>query len=80
MGQRRPGGATVVAALVGLCALAGCSNSHGDAVGHPTTTSASSSTTTSTTAASSATITTPTARGISFATVHRVRPKPWVKA
>jgi hypothetical protein len=51
----RAGGATVVAALVGLCALAGCSNSHDDAVAHPTTTSASSSTTTSTTAASSTT-------------------------
>jgi hypothetical protein len=56
----RAGGATVVAALVGLCALAGCSNSHGDAVAHPTTTSAPSSTTTSTTAASSTTTTSPT--------------------
>jgi hypothetical protein len=59
----RAGGATVVAALVGLCALAGCSNSHGDAVAHPTTTtSVPVSTTTSTTAASSTTATTsPTA-------------------
>jgi hypothetical protein len=54
--SRRAGGATVVAALVGLCVLAGCSSSHGDAVGHPTTTtSASNSRTTSTTAASSTT-------------------------
>lgn len=51
------GGGTVVAALVGLCALAGCSSSHGDAVGRSTTTTASvpSSTTTPSTAASSTT-------------------------
>jgi hypothetical protein len=55
----RAGGATVVAVLVGLCALAGCSNSGGDAVGHPTNTSAPSSTTTSTTTASSTTATSP---------------------
>jgi hypothetical protein len=57
--SRRAGGATVVAALVGLCALAGCSNSGSDAVGHPSTTSAPSSTTTSTTTASSTTTTNP---------------------
>ena len=43
---RRASGATVIAALVGLCVLAGCSNSHGGAVGHPTTTSVPASTTT----------------------------------
>jgi hypothetical protein len=54
---RRVGGATVAAALVGLCTLAGCSNSHGDALGHSASTSASSSTTTSTVSASTSTTT-----------------------
>ncbi len=49
----------VVAALVGTCALAGCSNSHGDATGHPTTTAPSAST--STTSTPSSTNTTPSA-------------------
>lgn len=35
----------MVAALVGLCTLAGCSNSRGDALGHQITTSASGATT-----------------------------------
>lgn len=57
---RRAGGATVVAALVGLCTLAGCSNSHGDAADHPRTTTSSvpASTTTSTTPTSFTTMTT----------------------
>jgi hypothetical protein len=61
MGQgRRVGGATLAAALAGLCALAGCSGSpNADSLGHPTTTSASSSTTT--TVATSTSTTTPTA-------------------
>lgn len=49
----------VVAALVGTCALAGCSNSHGDATGHPTTTAPPVST--STTSTPSSTNTTPSA-------------------
>jgi endonuclease/exonuclease/phosphatase (EEP) superfamily protein YafD len=50
---RRVGGAALVAALAGLCALAGCSSSpNADSLGHSTTTSASSSTTTSTVPAS----------------------------
>lgn len=51
----RAGGATVAAALVGLCALAGCSNSHGDALAHSTTTTSAPAPTISTTAASSTT-------------------------
>ena len=57
---RRAGGATVVAALVGLCVLAGCSNSHGDcrsAIRPPPRRRVP--TTTSTTAASSTTTTSP---------------------
>ncbi len=51
---------TVVAALIGLRALAGCSwNSHGDAVAHPNTTSAPTSTTS--TVSPSISTTTPTA-------------------
>ena len=56
---RCAGGATVVAALIGLRVLAGCSNSHGDAVAHPTTTSAPTSTTS--TVSPSISTTTPTA-------------------
>jgi len=53
---RRVGGATVVAALAGLCALAGCSGSpNADSSGQSTTTSASRSTTTSTVATSTST-------------------------
>lgn len=55
--DRRDGGATVVAALISVCALAGCSHSNGDVVGHPTTTSAPSAATTPTKAASSTTTT-----------------------
>ena len=44
--NRRAGGATVVAALVGLWALAGCSNSHGAADSVRGTTSSTSATTT----------------------------------
>jgi outer membrane murein-binding lipoprotein Lpp len=47
---RRAGRATMVAAIVGLCALAGCSSSQTDAGVDQTTTSASSSTTSTTTA------------------------------
>jgi outer membrane murein-binding lipoprotein Lpp len=45
----RAGRATVVAALVAVCALAGCSSSHGDADAHNTTTSTSAATIHSTT-------------------------------
>ncbi len=50
------GGATVVAALVGLCALTGCSSSHGvaDSV-KPTTPSTAAVTTTSTVPSSTST-------------------------
>lgn len=43
---RRVGGATVIAALVSLCALAGCSSSHDAAGAHNTGTSIAPSTTT----------------------------------
>jgi len=53
---RRVGGATLVAAIAGLCALAGCSASpNADSLGHSTTTSASSSTTTVATSTSTIT-------------------------
>jgi hypothetical protein len=45
---RRAGDVMAVAVVLGLCVLAGCSNSHGDAIGRPTTISAPTSTTTST--------------------------------
>ena len=52
--RRRAGAATLVIALVGLCALAGCSGSHGDAVARPTATSASTTPTTASTTTVSA--------------------------
>jgi hypothetical protein len=55
---QRVGGASVLAALVGLCVLAGCSSSSGDAVGHPTTTSSAPASTTTTLVAPSTTATT----------------------
>ena len=51
--DRRAGGATVAAALVGLCALAGCSGSHDAADSHNTTSSTSAVVVTSTSAPSS---------------------------
>jgi hypothetical protein len=60
---RRVGGATVIAALVGLCALAACSNLHGDPVDHPSTSTSSTSTfstATSSTVPASSSTTTPT--------------------
>jgi hypothetical protein len=56
---RRAGGATVAAALVGLCALAGCSNSRGTADAANNTTSSAAVSTTTSTALSSTTTTTP---------------------
>jgi len=56
--SRRVGGATVVAALVGLCALAGCSGSHDAADANNTTSSSAAATTTSTGRSSTSTTTT----------------------
>jgi PKD domain len=49
---RRAGRATVVAALAGMCAFAGCASSHGAADAHSTTSSTSSATTGSATTTS----------------------------
>jgi len=54
---RRVGGATVVAALVCVCALAGCGGSHDTADAHNTTSSAAAATTTSTGKSSTSTTT-----------------------
>ena len=48
--RRRASAATVVAALVGLCVPAGCSNTHGAAESVSTTTTSSATTTSSSTA------------------------------
>jgi hypothetical protein len=62
---RRAGGAMVVAALACLCALAGCSSSHGAAVARSTP-SSTSATTTSTTPLSSAVLAAYRASWIAF--------------
>jgi hypothetical protein len=49
------GGATLLAALVALCALAGCSSSHSDAARHATSSSTLSSSTSSAAASSAST-------------------------
>jgi hypothetical protein len=62
--SRRVCGATVVAALVGLCALAGCSGSHDAADANNTTSSSAAATTTSKGKSSTSTTTTSSASAV----------------